>query len=122
MPISRPSTQHQGAAAEQAAASFLQEQGLRWLQSNFSCKLGEIDLIMQDREQLVFVEVRFRSNDRYGGAAASVTPAKQLKIRRTAQIYLSRLPTPPPCRFDVVAMKPGRDGQILCENWIQNAF
>lgn len=122
MPTPKSPTHHQGAAAEQAAASFLQEQGLRWLQSNFSCKLGEIDLIMQDREQLVFVEVRFRSNDRYGGAAASVTPAKQLKLQRAAQVYLGRLPNTPPCRFDVVAMKPGRDGQIICENWIQNAF
>lgn len=114
--------QIKGEAAEQLAADILQQQGFRLVQRNFSCKAGEIDLIMQDQQHLVFVEVRFRKNHLYGGAAASITPAKQLKIRRAAQFYMTRLNHQPPCRFDVMAMTLDSKGHIICENWIPNAF
>lgn len=78
---------------------------------------GEVDLIMRDRDgTLVFVEVRARRADAHGGAAASVTPAKQRRCVFAAQHYLMRLPTLPPCRFDVVAL----DGERI--DWLRAAF
>jgi putative endonuclease len=78
--------------------------------------VGELDLIMRDGGQLVFVEVRERSNPHYGGAAASITPAKQRRIVRAAQFYLLRCHPLPPCRIDIVAI----DGQRI--NWLRNAI
>ncbi|NLW03871.1 MAG: YraN family protein [Pseudomonadaceae bacterium] len=114
--------QHLGQAAEDAAALLLQQQGLELIERNFNCKTGEIDLIFKDNEQLVFVEVRFRKNQLFGGAAASVTLAKQQKLQRAAHFYLSRWQQPPTCRFDVMAMTFNTSQQIICENWIKNAF
>ena len=111
-----------GQAAEDAAALLLQQAGLELLERNFSCKTGEIDLIFKDNEQLVFVEVRFRKNQLFGGAAASVTLAKQKKLQRTAYFYLNRWRQPPACRFDVLAMTLDTNQQLVCENWIKNAF
>lgn len=111
------STQNAGTAAEQHAANFLQQQGLRLLQRNFRCRLGEIDLIMQDAVTLVFVEVRLRSGEQFGGAASSIDARKQAKLIRAAEIYLSTLTTLPPCRFDAVLLN--RAGEI---DWVKNAF
>ena len=111
-----------GQAAEDAAALMLQQQGLELIARNFSCKSGEIDLIFKDQEHLVFVEVRFRKNNLFGGAAASVTLAKQQKLQRAASYYLNRWQPPPACRFDVLAMTLDTNKQIICENWIKNAF
>ena len=76
--------------------------GLRLVERNFRCKGGEIDLIMQDGSTLVFVEVRKRADQRHGGAAASVTPAKQARLILAAQLYLQRYlqlhPVTPACR------------------------
>ena len=78
---------------------------------------GEIDLVMRDRDgTLVFVEVRLRASPAHGGAAASVGPAKQRSLLLAARHYLLRFATPPPCRFDVVAI----DGDRL--EWLQGAF
>lgn len=115
-------TQGIGQAAENAAAIYLEQQGLQLIERNFSCKTGEIDLILKDQDQLVFAEVRFRKNHQFGGAAASVTLAKQQKLHRTASYYLKRWHSPPACRFDVVAMTFDSQQQIICENWIKNAF
>ena len=114
--------QHIGQAAEDAAAALLQQQGLQLIERNFNCKMGEIDLILQDQTQLVFVEVRFRKNQLFGGAAASVTLSKQKKLQKTAYFYMSRWQQPPACRFDVLAMTFDSNQQIICENWIKNAF
>jgi putative endonuclease len=112
----------QGREAEQQAAEFLALQGLRPIERNYRCRCGEIDLIMQGREGLVFVEVRFRRDTRFGGAAASVDRSKQQKLLRAAQYYLQRHNAfNRPCRFDVVAVMPGRDGAPEFE-WIKNAF
>jgi putative endonuclease len=92
------------------------------LEQNFLCKLGEIDLILMDGQTLVFTEVRFRKNPDFGGAAASVTPGKQRKLQRAAQVYLQRTGQIPACRFDVLAMTQDQNSQIICENWIKNAF
>jgi putative endonuclease len=81
-----------GDQAEQLACAYLMQQGLILLKANFSIRLGEIDLIMRDtaNDMLVFVEVRYRKNNHYGGAAGSVTVQKQRKIIKTAAFYLQR--------------------------------
>ncbi|MBI5260117.1 MAG: YraN family protein [Burkholderiales bacterium] len=119
----RPATKPVGDAAEQRALAHLQGQGLRLECRNYRLAGGphvrgaEIDLILRERDgTLVFVEVRARADARAGGAAASVTLAKQRRIVRAAQHYLMRLAHLPPCRFDVVAI----DGDTL--QWIRGAF
>jgi putative endonuclease len=108
--------QVQGRHWEQHALAYLQRQGLRLVAANFTCKAGEIDLIMRDGEALVFVEVRQRADRRHGGAAASITPAKIRRLVRAAQVYLQRLPQVPPCRFDVIAI----DGDAV--DWLRDAI
>lgn len=68
-----------GALAEEAAAEFLKERGFSSLERNYSCRFGEIDLIMRDGHTLVFVEVRYRRNKSFGGAIESITVAKRQK-------------------------------------------
>ena len=108
-----------GALAEQQAAQFLQHQGLKLIQQNYHCRYGEIDLIMHDGETLVFAEVRLRSRGDYGGGAASINAAKQLKLVKTAQHYLATLLRIPPCRFDAVLLQT-TDGKNI--EWLRNAF
>lgn len=116
--LGRPRTARQiaGDAAEDDALDYLRKQGLMLVERNFRCRGGEIDLILQDGNVLVFVEVRKRAGRRYGGAAASVTGRKQGRLVIAAQTFLQRYRTPPACRFDVVAM----DGDTL--NWLKNAI
>lgn len=106
-----------GNAAEEVVLEFLTERGLQLVRRNYSCRAGEIDLIMQDGAQLVFVEVRYRKRHDFGSALESVTAAKQRKLIITAQYYLQQSGSTPACRFDVVGM--GQDQQI---QWIKNAF
>lgn len=106
-----------GEAAEQLAEQYLQAQGLRLRRRNYRSPHGEIDLIMQDGTTLVFVEVRLRSNPRFGSGAESVDARKQLRLQRTAEHYLQRQSNTPACRFDVVSLN-GR-GDI---HWIPDAF
>lgn len=108
-----------GVLAEQLAAQYLQQQGLKLLQLNYSCRYGEIDLILQDGDTHVFAEVRLRSGSTFGGAAASIDARKQAKLIRTAQHYLSNLQRIPPCRFDAIVMPATDINKIV---WIKNAF
>ena len=108
-----------GALAEQLAAQYLQQQGLKLLQMNYSCRYGEIDLILQDGDTHVFAEVRLRSGSTFGGAAASIDARKQAKLVRTAQHFLSRLKNIPPCRFDAILMQSTDINKIV---WLKNAF
>ena len=108
-----------GALAEQLAARYLQGQGLKLLQMNYSCRYGEIDLILQHGDTHVFVEVRLRSGCAFGGAAASIDGRKQAKLVRTAQHYLSNFQQLPPCRFDAVLMQAADANKI---EWVRNAF
>lgn len=107
-----------GHEAEQLAASFLQRQGLTLLEQNYRCRFGEIDLIMQDQQAIVFVEVKMRASESFGGAAASISASKQKKLLHTARHYLSQLSTEPPCRFDALLIT-GENHQI---DWIKDAF
>jgi len=108
--------QRLGQQGEDRALAYLQQQGLRLLERNFRCKTGELDLIMQQSGTLVFVEVRQRASSRFGGAATSVTPAKQQRLLRAAQYFLLRYAELPPCRFDLLAI----DGEKL--SWMQNVL
>lgn len=122
MSIQSP-TQQLGKKIEEAAQQFLEQKGLRLVVCNYQCRMGEIDLIMQDKEELVFVEVRYRKQSNFGSAAESINSKKQMRIVRTAQIYLreKRLTDRVPCRFDVVACTPNSQGQLSFE-WIVGAF
>ena len=107
-----------GVAAEEFCAEFLRKAGLRILARNWRCRLGEIDLVAEDRGTLVFVEVRMRRGRGYGGAAESVTAAKQARIAAAARLYLSGR-RERNCRFDVLlldALDPPR------VQWVRNAF
>ena len=73
-----------GQHAERACCEFLQQQGLKLLARNYRGRHGEIDIIMQDKDALVFVEVRYRKNNHYGGALESVTAGKQARIQAIA--------------------------------------
>ena len=106
-PMLSPKQRH-GRHGEEAALAHLLAQGLRLVERNFRCKGGEIDLVMRQRDTLVFVEVRQRAGAGHGDAAASITPAKRRRLLLAAQLYLLRLAPPAPaCRFDVVAIDAG---------------
>jgi len=113
------SSTEKGSAAEQRAAAFLQQQKLTLLERNYRCRFGEIDLIMRENDTLVFVEVRMRSSERFGGAAASITATKQTRLIRAARHYLARQHDDLPCRFDAVLIFSERENDI---EWIKNAF
>ncbi len=107
----------QGKIAENEACNFLQKQGLKLIEKNYYCRSGEIDLIMQDKQELVFVEVRYRAKNEYGSALDSVDQHKIQKIISAATHYLSNHQTDLPVRFDVI----GFDASFK-PNWIKNAF
>jgi len=112
------SRKQRGNEAEQQACKHLQAHGLKLLDKNFSIKAGEVDLIMRDNETLVFVEVRYRKNTNFGGAAASVTPKKQQRIIKASLAYQQKHAPQSSMRFDVVAIEG--DNREL--NWIRSAF
>ena len=103
---------------EDAARCYLEDQGLRFVQANFLCRHGEIDLVMRHPEVLVFVEVRYRRSAAYGGALGSITASKRKRIISAANIWMAAHPwdAARPCRFDVVAFE-GDDMQ-----WLPGAF
>jgi putative endonuclease len=107
-----------GNKAEQDACSYLQKNGLILLEKNFTTKAGEVDLIMQDDSMLVFVEVRYRKNTDFGGAAASVTPNKQRRIIKAALAYQQKHAPQSSMRFDVIAI----EGDNTAIDWIKSAF
>lgn len=97
-----------GQEAERLAAAFLQAKGMTVLERNFRAKVGEIDLVAKDKDEVVFVEVRARASKDFGGAAASVVPAKRRKLIKAASLWLQARGWEGPCRFDVVAVDAGR--------------
>ena len=118
-----PSTKAVGDSAEDRALAHLQRQGLQLVRRNYRLAGGprqrgaEIDLILRAPDgTLVFVEVRARSSSGHGGAAGSVSAAKQRRIVRAAQHFLLSWAELPPCRFDVVAI----EGDSL--QWLPGAF
>lgn len=106
---------------EALANKFLNRQGLSLIEFNFNTKFGEIDLIMQDQETIVFVEVKYRKDSRFGHAAEFVTHSKRQKLIKTAHVWLgrqNRSPYSTDFRFDVVAIH--QHGTDI--NWIKNAI
>ena len=116
-----------GLEAEKLAATFLMNHGLKLVAQNYHCRYGEIDLIMTDASTLVFVEVKLRTSNRFGGAAASITAQKQQKLILTAQHYLQtqiKNQSQIACRFDAILMNKidlTLDDLKHIE-WIRNAF
>ena len=109
---------NRGKDAEARAARYLEARGLHIVERNYRSRYGEIDLIARDGVTLVFVEVRARSSNAFGGAAASITAAKRKKLTRTALHYLAGAGRTPRCRFDAVLLA-GDDGPV---EWIRDAF
>lgn len=113
-------TQEKGRIAEKAALAYLIKQGLKLITQNYRCRMGEIDLIMRDKEHLVFIEVRSRTSSYFGGGVDSVTYAKKQKIIKTAAYYMlghqeqNRFAL----RFDVISI----DGTSAAITWIKDAF
>jgi putative endonuclease len=106
-----------GERFERDAEALLKANGLTLIERNWLCRFGEIDLIMRDGATLVFVEVRQRNSQRFGGAAASIGSQKQARMERAIALYLSRLPTMPACRVDAVLFEGSRPAQ-----WVRNIF
>ena len=108
----------QGKKAEDIACSFLLQQGLILVERNYSCRFGEIDLIMRDHgDTLVFVEVRYRTSRKFGGPIESIDGNKRQKLIFTANHYMQKNFLQQPSRFDVVALEPQQTPV-----WISNAF
>jgi len=114
--------QSRGQDAENCACTYLEQQGLHLLTRNYRSRPGEIDLIMQDRDSLVFVEVRYRHRQDFGSGAESVDHRKQLKLIACAQHYVQAHPkiADQPCRFDVISIGNSGAGEQI--QWIKNAF
>lgn len=113
-------TQKAGQLAEQRALDYLTHQGLKLITRNYHCRLGEIDLIMNDPLYLIFIEVRSRANNDFGGGLASITYAKRQKIIKTTSHYLltHKIKEQQPIRFDVVSID-GKSGELT---WVKDAF
>lgn len=107
-----------GEQAEALAAAFLTKKGFKLLAQNYRCKVGEIDLVMQDKDTVVFIEVRSRSHPDFGSAAESVTPQKQHKLIKSALHYLQKQGwfDKVPCRFDIIGIAQGKI------EWLKDAF
>ncbi|MEM7304034.1 MAG: YraN family protein [Pseudomonadota bacterium] len=106
-----------GKKAEDVACHFLLSHGLQLITRNYHCRYGEIDLIMQDNDTLVFVEVRYRKSEAFGGALESIDKTKQRKLVFTANHYLSQSADLQTSRFDVVALTENAPPE-----WIIDAF
>lgn len=114
--------QARGSAAEDAALRYLETQGCALIERNYRCRLGELDLVMRDGESLVFVEVRARASEAFGGAAASIGFGKRRRLAAAARHFLMTHPRAAalPARFDVVVIA-GRNGDDR-PHWIRAAF
>ncbi|MDN3681558.1 YraN family protein [Vibrio tapetis subsp. quintayensis] len=110
-----------GQQYETMAKQYLIRHGLSFIEANFNCKCGELDLIMRERNAIVFVEVKYRNQKNFGNAAEMVTYRKQQKLIKTAQWWLRNQKLSPydtEFRFDVIAIH--QKGEDI--NWIKNAI
>ncbi|MDR2208446.1 MAG: YraN family protein [Azoarcus sp.] len=114
--------QARGQLAEEHAAAWLMAHGLKILARNVHCRGGELDLVCLEGNILVFVEVRLRTNPRFGCAAESITPTKRRRIIFAAKWWLlraGRAHQDRPCRFDAVLFD---NGPVSEPQWIRSAF
>lgn len=114
----------QGAKSEAEAAAYLNKQGLVILARNWRCRTGELDIVAEDSGMLVFIEVRSRSmKETFGTPLESVNARKQRQIQETAQVYLHRYQMyDRQVRFDVIAIRVDREGNVVSLEHIRNAF
>lgn len=106
----------EGARGEDIALRFLQQHGCRLIARNWHCPFGEIDLIVKNGNMILFVEVKYRAGQGFGGAAYSITPSKVLKLRKSAEHYLQQHGlSHAPCRLDAVLIQGNDEPQ-----WIHN--
>ncbi len=112
-----------GSSIEAMACNFLKQQNLKIVEQNYRCRMGEIDIIAQDKETLVFVEVRYRKKNCFAQAEETVNYKKQKRIINTSLHFLvsHKLVEKVPCRFDVVGVNL-IEGKIPELTWIKNAF
>ncbi|MEP9318032.1 YraN family protein [Pseudomonas sp. LABIM340] len=122
--IGNSPTQKAGRQAEAAALAHLEQHGLRLLAQNWTCRRGELDLVMLDGDTVVFVEVRSRRHSAWGGALESVDWRKRQRLAISAELFLQQNArwSSHPCRFDVVAIDARAPGSAGHLNWIPNAF
>ncbi len=113
---------NRGREAEERACRYLLLQGLMLTERNYRSPFGEIDLVMQERDTLVFVEVRYRARGDFGSAAETVDARKQGRLRATAEHYRQNVPraSKKACRFDIVAITG--DGEDADFHWLRNVF
>jgi len=111
-----------GDKLEDFAAKQLTSEGLKIISQNYLCKMGEVDIIARDKNDLVFIEVRYRKSEQYGGSLASVDQKKQRRISMAASHYLQKhnLTNKTACRFDVFAVT-GISNHFEYQ-WIKAAF
>lgn len=111
-----------GQIAEREACTFLKKRGLKFITSNYQCRCGEIDLIMQDNKDIIFIEVRNRNCTDYGNALETINSRKQKKIIKTALYFLQTKNwlNKVNCRFDVIGIK--YVAETLEIDWIKDAF
>ena len=121
-------TKQVGEIAEAYASQYLLNNGLCFIDKNFHNRQGEIDLIMRDKNAYVFIEVKYRKNNNFGGAIAAIPYKKQQKIRQCATYYLQQHGLNEyntPCRFDVVAVEGSLNNNVQFNpkvTWLKNAF
>ncbi len=105
-----------GQAGENLAMNYLIQQGLSFVEANVRYKFGEIDLVMKDGKEWIFVEVKYRSKSQYGGAINALSAAQIRRLRRAAEHYIQRNKIDTVCRFDLIAIDAGQ------VQWLTNAF
>lgn len=111
-----------GRRGEDYAARYLAAHGCVIRARNWRCPTGELDLIAEQGETLIFVEVRTRRGDRLGTPEESITPAKRARLIATAQAYVSEHAVVERAwRIDVIAIELGQQGEVRRCNWIENA-
>lgn len=116
-------SKNKGAITEAFAKQYLIQQGLVYVDNNVHCRQGEIDLIMKDNQTFVFVEVKYRKNNHFGGAISAISATKQKKIKHCVAFFLHNLNLNEyntPCRFDVIALEGDINKPEV--TWLKNAF
>lgn len=119
----KASTKQIGDQGELIAKRYLLAQGLKIVTQNFHCRLGEIDIIAKSADCFIFIEVKFRHQNQFGGAISAVSASKQDKIKKSARIYLQQQQLNEyntACRFDVIALDGDRNQPQI--TWLTNAF
>ncbi|MGO2354545.1 MAG: YraN family protein [Marinomonas foliarum] len=117
----RKASKNNGKKAEQLAEAFLKKEGLRFVERNFFCRMGEIDLIFLDNDTYIFIEVRYRAKLLHGSAAESLSTSKLQKVRNSAALWLQKNHKENHAsRFDAILFDAEIDRQHL--TWLKAVF